>query len=51
LALVVKRRATAAGLSAAEFSGHSLRSGLLTAAVRAGASIWKMQVLSGYVLT
>ena len=58
VALVVKRRATAAGLAAAEFSGHSLRSGFLTAAARAGASIWKMQevsrhksvqVLSGYV--
>lgn len=58
VALVVKRRAAAAGLTAAEFSGHSLRSGFLTAAARAGASIWKMQevsrhnsvqVLSGYV--
>ncbi len=58
VALVVKRRAMAAGLTAAEFSGHSLRSGFLTAAARAGASIWKMQevsrhksvqVLSGYV--
>ena len=58
VALVVKRRAAAAGLDAAEFSGHSLRSGFLTAAARAGASIWKMQevsrhksvqVLSGYV--
>ena len=48
----------AAGLSAADYSGHSLRSGFLTAAARAGASIWKMQevsrhksvqVLSGYV--
>ena len=58
VALVVKRRAAAAGLSAADYSGHSLRSGFLTAAARAGASIWKMQevsrhksvqVLSGYV--
>lgn len=58
VALVVKLRAAAAGLTAAEFSGHSLRSGFLTAAARAGASIWKMQevsrhksvqVLSGYV--
>lgn len=58
VALVVKRRAAAAGLDAAGFSGHSLRSGFLTAAARAGASIWKMQevsrhksvqVLSGYV--
>jgi len=58
VALVVKRRAAAAGLQAAAFSGHSLRSGFLTAAAQAGASIWKMQevsrhksvqVLSGYV--
>ena len=58
VALVVKRRAAAAGLAAADYSGHSLRSGFLTAAARAGASIWKMQevsrhrsvqVLSGYV--
>ncbi len=58
VALVVKRRAAAAGLAPAEFSGHSLRSGFLTAAAQAGASIWKMQevsrhrsvqVLSGYV--
>lgn len=58
VALVVKRRAASAGLSAADYSGHSLRSGFLTAAARAGASIWKMQevsrhksvqVLSGYV--
>ncbi len=47
----------AAGLSAAGFSGHSLRSGFLIAA-QAGASVWKMwevsrhksvQVLSGYI--
>ena len=58
VALVVKRRAATAGLAAADYSGHSLRSGFLTAAARAGASIWKMQevschksvqVLSGYV--
>ena len=58
VALVVKRRAAAAGLAAADYSDHCLRSGFLTAAARAGASIWKMQeisqhksvqVLSGYV--
>lgn len=46
VALVVKRRAAAAGLTAAEFNGRSLRSGFLTAAARAGASIWKMQEVS-----
>ena len=58
VALVIKKRASAAGLAAADFSSHSLRSGFLTAVARAGASIWKMQevsrhksvqVLSGYV--
>jgi integrase len=58
VALVVKRRAAAAGLSADDYAGHSLRSGFLTSAAAAGASIWKMQevsrhksvdVLSGYV--
>jgi len=58
VAEIVKARAKAAGLDPAAFAGHSLRSGFLTSAVRAGASIWKMQeqsrhkslnVLSGYV--
>jgi integrase len=38
LARIVKRRVLAAGLEAAEFSGHSLRSGLATAAAEGGAS-------------
>jgi len=47
-----------AGYTAADFAAHSLRSGLLTSAAAAGASIWKMrevsrhksvQVLSDYV--
>lgn len=58
VAEIVKARARAAGLDPAQFSGHSLRAGFLTAAAQAGASIWKMQeqsrhkslnVLSGYV--
>jgi integrase len=36
VALVVKRRALAAGLDPALFSGHSLRAGLATAAAQAG---------------
>jgi site-specific recombinase XerD len=36
VALVIKRRAKAAGLSAAEFAGHSLRSGYATQAARDG---------------
>lgn len=46
VALVVKRRAAAAGLDAAGFSGHSLRSGFLTSAAHGGASLWKMQEVS-----
>lgn len=38
IAHVIKRRATAAGLSAESLSGHSLRAGFVTQAVRAGAS-------------
>jgi len=36
VALIVKRRATAAGLDADDFAGHSLRSGFATTAARAG---------------
>ena len=36
VALIVQRRAAAAGLDAAAFSGHSLRSGFATSAARAG---------------
>jgi integrase len=35
---IVKRYAAAVGLDAAEFAGHSLRSGLATSAAMAGAS-------------
>lgn len=38
VALIVKRHAGAAGLDRAQFSGHSLRAGLATAAAIAGAS-------------
>ena len=38
VALVVKRRAAAAGLDPAPFAGHSLRAGLATSAAAAGAS-------------
>lgn len=36
VALVVKKHASAAGLEASSYSGHSLRSGLATAAAKAG---------------
>lgn len=35
---VVKRAAAAAGLNPADYAGHSLRSGMATAAARAGVS-------------
>ncbi len=42
VAHILKRRAEAAGLDGERFSAHSLRSGFLTSAAMAGASIWKM---------
>ena len=42
MALVIKRLAAKVGLDAERYSGHSLRSGFLTSAVRARASIFKM---------
>ena len=58
IARIIKARFAAAGYDPAEFSAHSLRSGFLSSAAAAGASIWKMrevsrhksvQVLSDYV--
>jgi site-specific recombinase XerD len=43
---VVKRYAARVGLEAASFAGHSLRSGFLTSAAEAGASIWKLAEVS-----
>lgn len=43
---VVKAAARHAGLNAADFSGHSLRSGFLTSAAARGASIFKMMDVS-----
>ena len=42
VAEIVKRYATKAGFDAAEFAGHSLRSGFLTSAAEAGANVFKM---------
>jgi integrase len=39
---LVKRCAALVGLAPEQFSGHSLRSGFLTSAAEAGASVWKM---------
>jgi site-specific recombinase XerD len=46
VALIVKRRAAAAGYDGENFSAHSLRAGFLTAAAAAGASLWKMREVS-----
>jgi site-specific recombinase XerD len=57
-ALIVQRYARRSGLDAAQFAAHSLRSGFLTSAAEAGASVLKMvevsrhksvDVLRGYV--
>jgi integrase len=58
VALIVKRRAEAAGLDPREFSGHSLRAGFVTSAAEAGKNHFKimnvtrhksMDTLRGYV--
>jgi site-specific recombinase XerD len=46
VAEVVKAHARRVGLNAADFSGHSLRSGFLTSAAARGASIFKMMDVS-----
>lgn len=48
VALVVKQYAKAAGLPASDFSGHSLRSGLVTSAAHAGASMLKLKEQTGH---
>jgi site-specific recombinase XerC len=48
VARIVQRYARLAGRDPAEFGGHSLRRGPLTAAARRRASIWKMQELGRY---
>jgi integrase len=46
VALAIKRHADAGGLDPDDFAGHSLRSGFLTSAATAGASIWRMMDVS-----
>ena len=46
VARLVQLRVAQAGYVAAEFAGHSLRAGFLTAAARAGASVFKMREVS-----
>ena len=42
VALIIKKYANKAGLSAEDFAGHSLRSGFTTSAAEAGANIFKI---------
>ena len=51
MALVVKRCATAAGLDAAKYSGHSLRAGLATSAAMAGVSERSIMAQTGHKST
>ena len=46
IARLVQARAAAAGYDPDRFAGHSLRAGFLTAAARAGASVFKMREVS-----
>lgn len=48
VAVIVKEYARKAGLNAADYSGHSLRAGLITSAAKAGVSSWKIRQQSGH---
>lgn len=48
VALVVKERALAVGLDPVKYSGHSLRAGLVTSAIHAGVSSWKVRAQTGH---
>jgi integrase len=43
VALIVKSYVKTLGLDAEKFAGHSLRAGLVTSAIKAGASSWKIR--------
>ncbi len=48
VAEIVKARARAAGLNPVNYSGHSLRAGLITSAAMLGVSVWKIKAQSGH---
>lgn len=48
VALIVKQRAEAIGLDPQNFSGHSLRAGLVTSAAKSGVSAWKICQQTGH---
>jgi hypothetical protein len=43
VALIIKQRVAEAGLNPKQYSGHSLRAGLVTSAAKAGVSSWKIR--------
>lgn len=48
VAMLIKRYATAIGLDPGEYSGHSLRVGLVTSAAVAGAPAWEIRKQTGH---
>lgn len=48
VALIIKQRANSVGLNAEQYSGHSLRAGLVTSAAKAGVSSWKIRQQTGH---
>lgn len=48
VALIVKTYTKEAGMAAADFSGHSLRSGLVTSAAQAGIGVHKIMAQTGH---
>ncbi len=48
VALIVKDRAKAVGLDPRNYSGHSLRAGLITSAAKLGVSSWKIRQQTGH---
>ncbi len=48
VALIVKERAKAVGLDPRNYSGHSLRAGLITSAAKLGVSNWKIRQQTGH---
>jgi integrase len=48
VSLIIKQRATEAGIDAARLSGHSLRAGFVTAAAQSGASTTRIRAQTGH---
>lgn len=48
VSLVIKERLRSAGLDPSGFAGHSLRSGFVTSAAKAGVSSWKIRQQTGH---